>query len=90
MLDSRENILKKNKTEYKNNNNRKIENQKEIKKEETKGSNIVARVTKEIPEFIGTDEKKYNLRINDVLSLPENMSKTLEKRGVIEKVDYLP
>jgi hypothetical protein len=43
-------------------------------------------ITKNIPEFIGTDEKKYNLRKNDIISLPEDMSEMLSKRGVADKI----
>jgi len=93
MIDSREKIIKKNKTEHKKEDSKLTEEGKttQTKKEESKKTDsIIARVTKEIPEFIGTDEKRYNLRKNDVLSLSEDMGKTLEKRGVIDKVDYLP
>lgn len=90
MLDSRKNIFKKNKTERRDEDKEIIEEKKEkqIVKVENKKSTFIARVTKEVPEFIGTDEQKYNLRINDILSLPENMKDTLEKRGVIEKVEF--
>lgn len=60
---------------------------KVITEEKNDKSNPIVRVTKDIPEFIGTDEKKYYLRINDVVSLPEDMSDMLSKRGVIEKVN---
>jgi DNA replication initiation complex subunit (GINS family) len=60
------------------------------KKEETEkkqeNTNPIVRVTQDIPEFIGTDEKKYNLRNNDVLSIPEDMSDMLIKRGVVNKI----
>jgi len=49
-------------------------------------TNPIVRVKEDIPEFIGTNEKKYNLRKNDILSLPEDMSDMLSKRGVVEKI----
>ena len=49
--------------------------------------NPVVRVKKDIPEFIGTDEKKYKLRVNDVVSLPGDIGGLLLKRGVVEKVE---
>jgi hypothetical protein len=42
-----------------------------------------------MPEFIGTDEKKYFLRKNDLISMPQNMSEMLANRGVVDKVDNL-
>jgi DNA replication initiation complex subunit (GINS family) len=49
-------------------------------------SNPIVMVKENIPEFIGTDKKKYNLRKDDVLSLPEDMQNTLNKRGVVRKL----
>lgn len=49
-------------------------------------SNPIVRVTQDIPEFIGTDTKKYTLRRGDVVSLPEDMGDTLSKRGVAKKI----
>ena len=51
-----------------------------------KNSNPIVRVTQDVPEFIGTDEKKYNLRNNDIISLPEEMSEMLSKRGAVKKI----
>jgi len=53
----------------------------------TKSDNPVVRVTDNVPEFVGTDTKKYALRKNDVISMPEDMQKMLSKRGVVEKLD---
>ena len=61
-------------------------------KEETKpasnesNNNPIIRVTEDIPEFVGTNEKRYNLRKNDILSIPQDMSEMLSKRGVVEKI----
>jgi DNA replication initiation complex subunit (GINS family) len=67
-----------------------IKKSESINKENTEKkqeiSNPIVRVTKDIPEFIGTDEKRYNLRNNDIISLPEDMSEMLLKRGVVKKI----
>jgi len=55
--------------------------------EEKENNNPIVRVTQNIPEFIGTDKNKYNLRKDDVLSLPKDMSEMLLKRGAIEKIE---
>ena len=56
-------------------------------KTKQENTNPIIRVTNDIPEFVGTDEKKYNLKNNDVLSLPEDMGEMLLKRGVAERVN---
>ena len=48
----------------------------------SKNTNPVIRITDDIPCFVGTDMLTYRLRKNDVLSLPQDMAKTLEKRKV--------
>ena len=67
-----------------------VENSKsdEMDKENEKqeNSNPIVRITQDIPEFIGTNTNKYNLRRGDILSLPEDMSETLSKRGVAKKI----
>ena len=85
VLDSRKKILE-NETKENISSNTKTVEPKEKTVEKQENSNSIVRVTKDIPEFIGTDEKKYNLRNNDVVSLPEDMSDMLSKRGVVEKV----
>jgi len=68
-------------------NNNKVKLEQEEKIEQMKGNtNPILRVTKDIPEFIGTDEKKYNLRNNDLISLPIDMSQMLLKKGVVERI----
>jgi DNA replication initiation complex subunit (GINS family) len=57
------------------------------KKTFTNNNNPVVRVTGDVPEFVGTDTKKYTLRKNDIVSMPEDMQKMLSKRGVVEKLD---
>ncbi len=46
----------------------------------------IIQITKDIPEFVGTDEKHYHLKQHDVLSLSEDMSSTLVQRGVAKKI----
>jgi len=79
-LESRKKILEIETRENKSNDAKTVEPKKE------ENSNHIVRVTQDIPEFIGTDEKKYNLRNNDVISLPEDMSEMLSKRGVVKKI----
>jgi len=93
IMQSREQILE-NKT---NDNKEKMidkenkEDTVEVEKKEDdenikQNTNPIVRVTQDIPEFIGTDTRKYNLRKNDVLSLPRDMSDTLSKRGVAKEI----
>lgn len=49
-------------------------------------SNPIVRVTEDIPEFVGTDTRKYNLRKGDVVSLPRDMGDTLSRRGAAKKI----
>jgi DNA replication initiation complex subunit (GINS family) len=55
-------------------------------RKERENTNPVVRVTEDIPEFVGTDTKCYNLRKGDVLSLPSDMNQALTKRGVVEQI----
>lgn len=48
--------------------------------------NPMVLIKETIPEFIGTDTKKYNLRKGDVISLPIDMCNTLIKRGVAKEI----
>ena len=49
-------------------------------------TNPVVRVIEDTPEFIGTDEKTYALRKEDVLSLPSETAGPLLKKGVVKQV----
>jgi DNA replication initiation complex subunit (GINS family) len=49
-------------------------------------TNPIVRVLEDTPEFIGTDEKTYSLRKEDVLSLPSEMTEPLLKKGVVKQV----
>ena len=48
--------------------------------------NPIVRVIEDTPEFIGTDEKTYSLRKEDVLSLPKETSEPLLKKGVVKQI----
>ena len=85
----RKKILKmKNSKNHKNEtkSDKKEEEDEEIKQQKKDNTNQILRITSDIPEFIGTDEKKYNLRNNDVISLTDDMSQMLTKRGVAERI----
>jgi len=49
-------------------------------------TNPIVRVLEDTPEFIGTDEKTYSLRKEDVLSLPREMTEPLLKKGIVKQV----
>jgi len=67
--------------------NKNIKSIREKNKVEKKiNDNQMVMVTKDIPEFIGTDTKKYNLRKWDIITLPKNMSDMLLKREVIKEI----
>jgi len=86
--DSRKKILKQ---DIKKDENKKVST---IKPEKTEGEpkaqhqnpNKIVHIKENLPEFIGTDTKKYNLRKNDVITLPDNMSKMLSKKGAAEEI----
>jgi DNA replication initiation complex subunit (GINS family) len=90
-------IMEKSREKFLENKIEKIEKDVETKKEENEeqeekvenieNPNTIVKVNENIPEFIGTDKKKYNLRLDDVLSVPEDMSQILLKKGVVEKLN---
>jgi DNA replication initiation complex subunit (GINS family) len=55
-------------------------------KEQENNKNAIVRVTRDTPEFVGTDMKTYSLRKDDVLTLPEEMSTPLLKRGIVKQI----
>jgi DNA replication factor GINS len=84
---SREDIFKNESVENKTNKpDEKIVEPEKIE-EKHKNPNPIVRVTENVPEFIGTNEKRYNLRKNDILSLPEDMCEMLLRRGVVKKIN---
>ncbi len=58
----------------------------EKRSNQLKRNNTIVLIKKDIPTFIGTDMKRYRLRKNDVISLPDEIYDTLKKRGVLETV----
>jgi DNA replication initiation complex subunit (GINS family) len=48
----------------------------------TANTNPIIRITDTIPCFVGTNMQTYHLRKNDILSIPPDMAKTLQKRKV--------
>ena len=56
------------------------------KEEDSPNTNPVILISENIPEFVGTDMKRYNLRKGDVLSVPEDLKNILSKRDVAEEV----
>ena len=54
----------------------------EEKPSSTINTNPIIRITDDIPCFVGTDMHTYQLRKNDVLSLPTDMAEILQKRKV--------
>jgi DNA replication initiation complex subunit (GINS family) len=90
MQDSRNNFLKNEKVKKNDNKYKRKDNNKEEKEEEIaflKNSNSIVRITQTIPEFVGTDKKKYTLREGDLLSLPEDMCNMLSKKGAVKKLE---
>ncbi|MCJ7570285.1 MAG: hypothetical protein MUO82_00180 [Candidatus Thermoplasmatota archaeon] len=63
------------------------ENKNKINILENSNLNPISRVIKDMPNFIGTDAKSYTLKKNDVVSLPEDMQEMLSKRKVVEKLE---
>jgi len=59
---------------------------KDEKKEIKENSKPIVRVVKDMPKFIGTDTKEYDLRKNDIVSLPDYMKDMLCKRGVVKEI----
>jgi len=67
--------------------------QKDIKKPdpikqsvEPVNTHPIVTVVEDTPEFVGTDEKTYSLRKEDVLSMPSETSRPLLKKGVVKQV----
>jgi DNA replication initiation complex subunit (GINS family) len=52
-----------------------------------KNSNDVLQITEDIPEFLGTDAKKYYLNKGDIVTVPNNMGNMLIKGKVAKKLD---
>lgn len=65
-----------------------MNNKNEIKIVTNANLNPIIRVIKDIPNFVGTDTKNYNLKKGDIVSLPKDMQEMLEKRKVVEKLEF--
>ncbi len=52
-----------------------------------KPKEIVYKVKKSIPDFIGPDMKVYNLRENSIISLPKDLADLLINEDVLEKIE---
>ncbi len=85
---SRKHLLEEDLGENKPVEQKKNETKEEVPKPVSNQSNTnpIIRVKEDIPEFVGTNEKKYNLRKNDILSIPKDMSDMLSTRGVVDKI----
>ncbi|KAA0000099.1 MAG: hypothetical protein FE047_02430 [Thermoplasmata archaeon] len=62
------------------------ENRKRIF-ESNKKEFLIVRVIKDIPQFMGSDMKKYSLKKEDVISLPYEVAQLLIKRGAAEEIN---
>ncbi|MEF8879579.1 MAG: hypothetical protein V5A64_04225 [Candidatus Thermoplasmatota archaeon] len=86
LMNSRETFLKP-KTEEKR--------KDEIEEEETESKaaeekkNSVVRVKNDVPSFVGTDEKKYFLKQDDLISLPDDLAEMLENKNMVEKIEIV-
>ena len=49
---------------------------------------ILYKIKKSLPEFVGTDMKIYKLEKNKLISLPQALSELLLKKDIIEKMNY--
>ncbi len=72
---------KKNKT-FNNDNTKIIKTEKKNLKDNRK----IFLVKENIPEFIGTDARKYILRKDDIIVINKTMSELLLKRGVVREI----
>lgn len=56
-------------------------------KKHNENKNPIVMVTENIPKFIGIDMKQYTLRKNDLISLSQEISKTLIKRDAAKQIN---
>ncbi len=68
-----------------------VEHKKEEENSEksTANTNPILQTTKDIPKFVGTDEKQYTLKEHDVFSAPKDMADMLCKRDTVKKLEIL-
>lgn len=82
-------FLEKEKVENETNNTVKDESNNDEKNKNLaeKNTKPIVKVNQSLPEFIGIDTKKYNLRDGDVLSISKEMSDMLSKKGAVEELE---
>ena len=80
------NLSNKNTNQEKKDENTKSHEEDEDSKKKIKNKPIV-RIKEDIPNFIGTDKQRYNLKKNDVLSISSDMCDMISKRKVCEKIE---
>jgi DNA replication initiation complex subunit (GINS family) len=61
-------------------------NIKIVEKKVKNENNKIFLVRDNIPEFIGTDTRKYNLRKDDLITIPKNTSELLLNKRVIKEI----
>lgn len=87
LIQSRHNYIEK-KISYNEKNNRKNiikeKSENKINKENTK----IIMVKENIPEFIGMDGNRYNLRKGDIITISKNTCDLLLKRKVVKEIKY--
>lgn len=54
---------------------------------EVESSELLYKIKKTLPEFVGPDMKTYKLNENDIVALPKQLEELLLKEGVIERVN---
>jgi len=55
------------------------------KKEENKEENVLVKINQDIPEFVDSDDNRYNLKKEDVVTLPKEIANALINRKAAEK-----
>ena len=61
-------------------------NIKKVEKKVKNENNKIFLVRDNIPEFIGTDARKYNLRKDDLITIPKNTSELLLNKRVVKEI----
>ncbi len=59
---------------------------KKAKLGESKKDTVIVRGLKDVPSFIGEDMKNYEIKKEDILTLPRKTASILIKRGVVEEI----
>lgn len=85
VISMRQQIIE-NKIVKKDRSNNKKSNKKKKDDKIINDNNKIFLVKENIPEFIGTDTRRYNLRKNDIITLPKNTSKLLLKRQMAKEI----